>query len=243
VCINRADGFGYVMSTQECGPHGRELSIGFQMRNTTFIFSMVGVAVAVAGSANAAVAFDSFNVAQTDASPAVSWASPSSSQPIFGASGTRAAFAVAYYNPNANPTDRSTSVSTGTATFTSTNGAYSGMGLFYSGSAQDLTGYTFSFDLNMTGVYSAFAMDFGIADGNYAQYFVNYTTAGTYTVDLSTVPFTGAFDFTAITDITIGLQTQSAGSATLSNFVYTPAPGAIALLGAAGLIGARRRRA
>ena len=33
------------------------------------------------------------------------------------------------------------------------------------------------------------------------------------------------------------------GTVTVSNFGYVPAPGAVALLGAAGLIGARRRRA
>ena len=209
----------------------------FHMRNTTFISSMV-LSVACVSAANAAVAFDSFTVAQSatadDLTVGIDWATPSSSQPIFGASGSRSAFA---YNGVC-----STSVSAGTATFTSTNNGYSGMGLFYSGSAQDLTGYTFSFDLNMTGANSVFEVDFGIADGSYAQFFVNYTTAGSYTVDLSTVPDNGAFDFTAITDITIGLQAQSAGSATVSNFTYTPAPGAIALLGAAGLIGARRRR-
>ena len=36
---------------------------------------------------------------------------------------------------------------------------------------------------------------------------------------------------------------SSSGSLQISNFGYVPAPGAIALLGAAGLVGARRRRA
>jgi uncharacterized protein (TIGR03382 family) len=210
----------------------------FHMRNTTFISSMAGIAaaVAVAGSASAAVAFDSFTVLQTNTDVAVAWASPAASQPIFGASGTRLAFA--YDNGPGTP-----SVSVGATTATFSTSSQGGAGLFYSGSAQDLTGYTFSFNLNMTGAQSAFEVDFGIADGTYAQYFANYTTAGTYTIDLSTVPFNGAFDFTAITDITISLSSGAAGSVTVSNFTYTPAPGALALLGVAGLAGGRRRRA
>ena len=209
----------------------------FHMRNTTFISSIV-LSVVCVSAANAAVAFDSFTVAQSatadDLTVGIDWATPSSSQPIFGASGSRSAFA---YNGVC-----STSVSAGTATFTSTNNGYSGMGLFYSGSAQDLTGYTFSFDLNMTGANSVLEVHFGFGFGSEALFFVNYTTAGSYTVDLSTVGDNGVSDYTAITDIMINLQAQSGGSATVSNFTYTPAPGAIALLGAAGLIGARRRR-
>ena len=209
----------------------------FHMRNTTFISSIV-LSVVCVSAANAAVAFDSFTVAQSatadEVTVGIDWATPSSSQPIFGASGSRSAFA---YNGVC-----STSVSAGTATFTSTNNGYSGMGLFYSGSAQDLTGYTFSFDLNMTGANSVLEVHFGFGFGSEALFFVNYTTAGSYTVDLSTVGDNGVSDYTAITDIMINLQAQSGGSATVSNFTYTPAPGAIALLGAAGLIGARRRR-
>jgi len=216
------------------------------MRFNSLVPSMVAVVAALAGSASAAMTFDSFTVPQSQSadglSSGVNWASPSSSQPIFGDSGTRAAFA---YNNFGGP--GSASVSAGTASFTTANG---GAGLFYSGNAQDLTGYTFSFDLSMTGDLTStfFELDFGIANGTYAAYVLNYTTAGTYTVDLSTVPsnseFLGAFDFTAITDITISMQANNLlSSATVSNFTYTPAPGALALLGAAGLAGARRRRA
>ena len=42
-CVyNRADGFGYVTPTQECGPNGREPSMEFHMRNKTFNSSMAG---------------------------------------------------------------------------------------------------------------------------------------------------------------------------------------------------------
>ena len=202
------------------------------MRNN--ISSMVGIAAAVAGSASAAVSFDSFTVGQTTPSSAVAWASPSSSQPIFGASGMRSAFA-----DSNNYSPASTSVAAGTATFTTANG---NAGLSYSGNAQDLTGYTFSFDLNMTGAEgnTFFVFQFESANFNSDLIYVNYGTPGSYTVDLSR----RAFNYTAITSITIGLSTSD-GSATMSNFTYTPAPapGALALLGVAGLVGARRRRA
>ena len=214
------------------------------MRNKTLISSMVAAAVAVAGSANAAVAFDSFTVAQSESNlpgpiPGINWANPASSQPIFGASGTRAAFAYNYGGAGST----TSSVSGGTATFTTTTAGGAGAGLYYSGDAQDLTGYTFSFYLNSTvatGGGYGFFFELESFGGGYSTNEVNYTGAGTYTVDLSTVK---GVDLTAITSVTLSIYTDSAGSATVSNFTYTPAPGALALLGVAGLAGARRRRA
>ena len=214
------------------------------MRTQTFISSMVGVvaAVAVAGSANAAVAFDSFTVSQDKSgfgqSSGINWASPSSSQPIFGASGTRAAFA---YNYGSGPTTTS-SVSSGTATF-STNSHPGYAGLVYSGEAQDLTGYIFSFDLNSTvatvGDYGFFFTIYG-GDNQYTD-LISYTGAGMYTVDLRPVQV----DLTAISTIKIYIYADS-GSATVSNFGYVPAavpaPGAAALIGLAGMVATRRRR-
>ena len=215
------------------------------MRNTTFISSMV-LSVACVSAANAAVTFDSFTVAQSETNnlpplAAINWASPASSQPIFGASGTRAAFA---YNYGHGGTTTS-SVSGGTATFTTTTVGGAGAGLYYSGSAQDLTGYTFSFYLNSNVATDVdgqlgFFFDLESAGGGYFPGLLSYTVAGMYTVDLSTVI---GVDLTAITSISIGIATNAPGSATVSNFTYVPAPGAIALLGAAGLIGGRRRRA
>ena len=214
------------------------------MRTQTFISSMVGVvaAVAVAGSANAAVTFDSFTVSQDKSgfgqSSGINWASPSSSQPIFGASGTRAAFA---YNYGSGPTTTS-SVSSGTATF-STNSHPGYAGLVYSGEAQDLTGYIFSFDLNSTvatvGDYGFFFTIYG-GDNQYTD-LIDYTGAGMYTVDLRPVQV----DLTAISTIKIYIYADS-GSATVSNFGYVPAavpaPGAAALIGLAGMVATRRRR-
>jgi len=218
------------------------------MRFNSLVPSMVSVVAALAGSASAAMTFDSFTVAQSKSNtpslpPGINWASPASSQPIFGASGTRAAFAFT----NVGGTSTS-SVGGGTATFTTTgpttgSAAPRAAGLYYSGDAQDLTGYTFSFYLNSnvaTDSRNGFFFDLLSAGGGYSPNKLNYTGAGTYTVDLSTV---NGVDLTAITSIVIGINTSTPGSATVSNFTYTPAPGALALLGVAGLAGARRRRA
>ena len=214
------------------------------MRTQTFISSMVGVvaAVAVAGSANAAVTFDSFTVSQDKSgfgqSSGINWASPSSSQPIFGASGTRAAFA---YNYGSGPTTTS-SVSSGTATF-STNSHPGYAGLSYSGEAQDLTGYTFSFYLNSTvATVSDYGFYFDLSgNDNQSSNLISYTGAGMYTVDLRPVQV----DLTAISTIKIYIYADS-GSATVSNFGYVPAavpaPGAAALIGLAGMVATRRRR-
>ena len=209
------------------------------MRNKTFISSMV-LSVACVSAANAAVTFDSFTVPQSESNGSalgagINWASPASSQPIFGASGTRAAFAYLYGNSGT----VTSSVSGGTATFSATNGG--GAGLYYSGSAQDLTGYSFSLNLNMTGPTDSFNWEFEDAGGGYVDYIVNYTVAGTYTIDLSTL---SGIDPSTITSMAISIYSPGYPcSATVSNFTYAPAPGAVALLGAAGLVGARRRRA
>ena len=213
------------------------------MRFNSLVLSMVAVAGALAGSASAAMTFDSFTVAQSESNlsgpiPGINWASPASSQPIFGASGTRGAFA--YDNGSGTSTS---SVGGGTATFTTTGSGGQIAGLYYSGDVQDLTGYTFSFYLNSnvaTDGQLGFFFDLESAGGGYSPNVLNYTVAGMYTVDLSTVK---GVDLTAITSISIGIYTTEPGSATVSNFTYAPAPGAIALLGAAGLFGARRRRA
>jgi MYXO-CTERM domain-containing protein len=222
-----------------------------KMRNNLLVgLSSALAAVAVAGSASAAMTFDSFTVAQSESNlpgplPGINWASPASSQPIFGASGTRAAFAYNYGNGGTT----TSSVSGGTATFTTTTSGGAGAGLYYSGDAQDLTGYTFSFYLDSTVPTDGqigFVWEMESAGGGYIPYTVNYTGVGTYTIDLSTLAALDptAIDLTAITSIAISIYTDRPGSATVSDFTYTavPAPGAVALLGVAGLA-ARRRRA
>ena len=85
---------------------------------------------------------------------------------------------------------------------------------------------------NFSGVQVALAD--GHVDVNFSQF------AG---IDFSQLDYV-AFQFentytTALPKNTSGIPT---GSLTITNFGYVPAPGAVALLGAGGLIGARRRR-
>jgi hypothetical protein len=76
---------------------------------------------------------------------------------------------------------------------------------------------------------------------------------GTSTFDFAAATMDLGFDLTKVTNLEVSVS-QLGGptsgstvsvSGTLSNFSYTavPAPGALALLGAAGLVGSRRRRA
>ena len=216
------------------------------MRTQTFIVSMAS-ALVFAGAAQATptpfnyYTFDSLTVAQTDASSAAAWASPALSQPIFGASGTRQLFA--YDNGGSGS---AASVSGGTATLSASG--QGAAGLQYGGNTQDLTSYIFSFDLSLTGVQAdaKVAMEFYSTGGTYALYLVNYTVAGSYTVNMSTgfVEPVGSVDFTAITGFSLYLENGNsyANSLTVSNFGYVPAPGAAALIGLAGLVAGRRRR-
>jgi hypothetical protein len=80
----------------------------------------------------------------------------------------------------------------------------------------------------------------------------NLSSNGTSTFDFAAATKDVGFDLTNVTTLQLSV-TQIGGptsgstisvSGTLSNFSYTavPAPGALALLGAAGLVGSRRRR-
>jgi hypothetical protein len=215
------------------------------MRTQTFISSMVGVAAALAGSANADYVpwtFDTFTVAQSSSNPnndQIPWEDPSSAQPIFGASGTRLA-----YVPVGNG---DVSVGNGTATLAFGNSSVAA--LFYSNDyVHNLTGYIFSFDWSMANPVGSWAFEMWFeTNGNYNAYQIAYTGDHTYTVDLSTLPtyiYGEGFDITATQNIYLHFESGSDGSgvATISNFGYVPAPGAAALIGLAGLVATRRRR-
>jgi hypothetical protein len=93
-----------------------------------------------------------------------------------------------------------------------------------------------------------------VTDVNSKQMYAdqNLFSNGTSTFDFAAATKDLGFDLTKVTNLDVNVY-QLGGptsgntvtvSGTLSNFSYTavPAPGALALLGAAGLVGARRRR-
>ena len=222
------------------------------MRNKTFISSMVGIAaaVAVAGSANAALVFDSFQTAvntgvttagsQIKFASSPSWSTPN---PVSGLTGGRAAVANGYSATAA------TSVVVGSGLATLQAGKEGGgYGLLaYSGSGANLTGYVFTLNVSAT-TGSNGTLIFGLSDGA-ATATIEAALNGTGNYIFSVSSIGGGFDATSITSVAVTLQTLLVGgsggaSMTFDSFTYAvPAPGALALLGAAGLVGARRRRA
>jgi hypothetical protein len=212
-----------------------------QMRNKTFISSMVGIAatVAVAGSAaQAGLTWHGYTYDQQKADRSL----------IVGSFGTNA---YEFVDDDA---------AYGAATFT--NAAYPGSSVTFSGltlsgpneNSWSVTGTTTSF-----GEYASFltagfyftvtgSQQVTIATGQYAQWSLyggpdydslsligelpNSSPANSQTFDLSA----GEYWF-------YGDATAGSGYSGLMMSFTVPAPGAAALLGAAGLVGARRRRA
>ena len=113
----------------------------------------------------------------------------------------------------------------------------------------DLSGFTTTGSNNTAKMYLR-VLSF---DSNGDSVLGNYDVAlSNGHVDVAAANF-GAQDWSAIYQIEMvftntnlasnSLQAAPTGTVTVSNFGYVPAPGAVALLGAAGLVGARRRRA
>ena len=237
MCNNRADGFGEVMPIRECGPNGRKPRIEFQMRNTTFTSSMVGIAaaVAVASSASAAIV----------------------SGPGYGSD-------CATFNPSTSTTITYT-VALGGSNFGT---FYMGFGVLdanYNGytagievtnieySTDSGTNWTLGASSYTTGntTYSQF---FNTAPGSAAWAF-SFTDNGSVGsnggIDRSTLRVRATLSATSsipndyqFYGFQLG-QYSPTGNAFAGGNLSTavPAPGALALLGAAGLAGARRRRA
>ena len=113
----------------------------------------------------------------------------------------------------------------------------------------------FSFDLSgysTTGLNNIAKMYLNVEDSNYVLGSYEVALSNGH-VDVAASNF-GALDWSSISQIqmvftnsalvTNGLvQAAPTGTVTVSNFGYVPAPGAAALLGLAGLVGARRRKA
>ena len=222
------------------------------MRNKTFISSMVGIAaaVSVAGSANASLVFDSFQTAVDTGVTTLgsnfkfgfspSWSTPN---PVSGLTGGRTAVANGYSATAA------TSVVVGSGVATLQAGREGGFGssLSYSGTGANLTGYVFTLNVSAT-TGSNGKLYFGLTNAaTTATIEAALNGTGNYIFSVSSIG--GGFDATSITSVAVTLQTLLVGgsggaSMTFDSFTYAvPAPGALALLGAAGLVGARRRRA
>ena len=120
-----------------------------------------------------------------------------------------------------------------------------------SGGTIDLSGIA-SMSFSLSGVTGSFNLNWYIVDANgvnaiQAATQVPVSANGAQTFDFSTAVLDDpSFDWTQISTMTVQMTRTGSSSAgfTVSNFNFTavPAPGALALLGAAGLVGARRRR-
>ena len=203
------------------------------MRNKTFISSMV-LSVACVSAANAGVV-DPFTTPQTTYNTFTSITGGLFNQRQLIKSG-----------------GGSGSVASGSVNFVpnNTTGGQPAFGLGYrqaDGSSIDLSGITsMSFDITVGG--GAYNLLWVITDSNNIakaiDYEVNGVSSGTVTF---TFPGSGdpGFNYASVKKMEVNFGQGSASTGVLSNFNFTavPAPGALALLGAAGLIGARRRRA
>ncbi|MEN9642723.1 MAG: hypothetical protein RIR77_1912 [Planctomycetota bacterium] len=238
MCNNLADGFGYFMPTRECGPHGREPRIEFQMRNTTFTSSMVGIAaaVAVASSASAAIVsgpggFSDCATFNPSTSTTITYTIVALSNSTFGTfsmgfgvldasnNGYTAGIEVTNIEYS---TDSGTNWTLGASSYTTGNTTYSQ----FVGAAPGSAAWAFSFTDN-----GSVGSDGGIDRSTLR---VRATLSAT-----SSIP--NDYQFYGFQRGQYSPAGNAFAGATFSTAV--PAPGALALLGAAGLVGARRRRA
>jgi len=217
----------------------------FQMRNKTFISSMVGVAaaVAVAGSANAGVV-DPFTTAEPFSTNSGDWL------PISGA---------LFNERDAVRTNGSSGSidNLGNLIFTAASGSTNFLGLNYQmsgGATKDLSSIA-AMSIALSGlnkIGAATGITFSLYMADETEKFLTSNQAlsanGVSTFNFASATVDAGFDLTKVKTMTLEIYYAGAGagssSGTLSNFSYTavPAPGALALLGAAGLAGARRRR-
>jgi hypothetical protein len=222
----------------------------FQMRNKTFISSMVGVAaaVAVAGSANAALTFDSF----TDSATGTSAGTVTSGSFMGGFFTGRTLSADG--TSGSGVSARTLTDSIGSTNLTvNVNGPSAtpryGEAFYSRASNGDLSNFA---SISVTIAYTNFtgSVYFSFGEATFAQgsQAIDAQSAFTGTVNLTftKADFVGNVDWAQVGyfSMTFASRNTTAGSAVFTNFNYSqvPAPGALALLGAAGLVGARRRR-
>jgi hypothetical protein len=252
----------------------------FQMRNKTFISSMVGIAAAaaVAGSANAAITtsvLDSFNTdstagLQVNATRTGDTLSPSPGWTNFGAlTGTKqiAGAAPAISGQPAQTYVFATATQSGGAVTMGVNTAPNAGTIGIPPNGNLSVSYRYDGSFNLSSMGNAFYFDALANDPSNGKWAIQVTSGGTrfsavisevgtqvngrWHVNFSQLT-NGATAWTAgynsVTRLTLGLSitsniVNSSISGSMGEFGLIPAPGAIALLGAAGLIGARRRRA
>ena len=221
------------------------------MRNKTFISSMVGIAAAVgvAGSANAGIPtgvalFDFTTGVSANSSGSVNGSNP------FNGWGTDSAVMA---------TTTSATAFGGAITIANqavqTGGSPTGDFSVSATTPVNLSGTT-AIVFNVT-AYSGAATDWNLMlmDSNFKWFdaFL-YSTSGTgmKSFDTSVPPTDPDFDWSKVMLVELQAKTKgSSGNRAASSFTFNgmtavgavPAPGAFALLGAAGLVGARRRRA
>ena len=212
------------------------------MRFNSLVPSMVGVAaaVAVAGSANAGVV-DPFTTAEPFSTNSGDWL------PISGA---------LFNERDAVRRGSSGSIDNGNLIFTVASG-FNFLGLNYQmsgGATNDLSSIAAMSialsGLNTSGAATGIAFNLYMADETekFLSTIQTLSADGVSTFNFASATVDAGFDLTKVKTMTLEITSVGGAgsvSGTLSNFSYTavPAPGALALLGAAGLFGARRRRA
>ena len=219
------------------------------MRHKTFISSMVGTAAAMfaAGSANAVLTpyVDGFTTAFSASS------SGSNATPAPGSG------AFAERSVTISGSGNASSAGSGSADVTvgHTNYGYGRTTLFYSQTAAPLNWSSVtSFSVtvsNYTGggqtLFMMSAYSGPTSTGNFSSHNQMVTGDGVVTFNVASFYGGSPVDWSGVTYLSLGMQRSgqagTGGSFTLSDFTYVPAPGAVALLGGAGLIGARGRRA
>jgi MYXO-CTERM domain-containing protein len=213
-----------------------------QLRNTTFISSMV-LSVACVSAANAGVV-DPFTVGSTASANFVYTLTPITG----GLWDTRNTY-VGYRASNASASMTVNSQSQ-SATFQVTRNGGASNGYSQEGNLEyfddvgvtDVSNFTsLTFDYTSTFSSLEFYINLG---GKEATKTISASAGGTFT--LTAAELNGAFDGAGYMNLLFRQRLSNAsGTFTLTNLVANgvPAPGALALLGAAGLVGARRRRA
>ena len=222
------------------------------MRISKTLITGAVAAVAVAGSASAGF-IDAFTVAPTEGNPQPG--SPFENRELFYGSGVSTAAANAVVNTTNNTLAITRDASaTGTLavhwTNYSANGSAPGTGLNWTGlqSISFTIVSTTGGSLNLT----VASMDSNDSFANRRLRWLNFNVgAGTTNVVLNvgstygggTFQQESSFNVSAVNFVQMRVNGGGLFDGTISNFQYNvPAPGALALLGVAGIVGTRRRR-